>query len=365
MPDSSIMLMGGRDSNGRKNDVWRSTDNGATWTEVFIISTGQSSNQNMSAYAKNNNIAIYSIAFANDISSGGRNTLATLANSSGGKYYEADASNILDVYKAIARDLQATAGVNTNVTLYYGEIQLDYTPVSVNDSVLKYIYNPNNSTYINSYMTTDGSHPAHTPHYPYTQNQDAEWNSNPRQLNFDVGTIYLDQIWEAKYRLQLIKPGLYNIFNPESIVIFNNGTASLSFPDLYVTAIANMTNTNVTTNVLQYINVSEVTGMTGPESDLFRTFNITSVYSSRMNVTEEYYIVTYDGRRWFMGSRVLTPEEANKPRQVRYRIVDLPAGWRYLDPVAKVFDAPGPARTLPVPINPPQMNPEKIYINLT
>ncbi|MDP3396887.1 MAG: DUF3821 domain-containing protein [Methanoregula sp.] len=34
MPDGSIVLMGGVDSISRKNDIWRSTDNGATWTMV-------------------------------------------------------------------------------------------------------------------------------------------------------------------------------------------------------------------------------------------------------------------------------------------------------------------------------------------
>jgi len=34
MPDGSIVLAGGEDSTGVKNDVWRSTDNGATWTQV-------------------------------------------------------------------------------------------------------------------------------------------------------------------------------------------------------------------------------------------------------------------------------------------------------------------------------------------
>ena len=32
MPDGSIVLMGGQDITGLKNDVWRSTDNGASWT---------------------------------------------------------------------------------------------------------------------------------------------------------------------------------------------------------------------------------------------------------------------------------------------------------------------------------------------
>ena len=34
MPDGSIVLMGGLGSNGTLNDTWRSTDNGATWTQM-------------------------------------------------------------------------------------------------------------------------------------------------------------------------------------------------------------------------------------------------------------------------------------------------------------------------------------------
>ena len=34
LPDGSIVLMGGREGGDEKNDVWRSTDNGATWTQV-------------------------------------------------------------------------------------------------------------------------------------------------------------------------------------------------------------------------------------------------------------------------------------------------------------------------------------------
>ncbi len=32
LPDGSIVVMGGYDDTGNKNDVWRSTDKGATWT---------------------------------------------------------------------------------------------------------------------------------------------------------------------------------------------------------------------------------------------------------------------------------------------------------------------------------------------
>ena len=34
LPDGSIVLMGGRDATGLRNDVWRSTDQGVTWTQM-------------------------------------------------------------------------------------------------------------------------------------------------------------------------------------------------------------------------------------------------------------------------------------------------------------------------------------------
>ena len=33
-PDGSIVLMGGNSGSGYKNDVWRSTDNGYSWSQV-------------------------------------------------------------------------------------------------------------------------------------------------------------------------------------------------------------------------------------------------------------------------------------------------------------------------------------------
>ncbi len=50
MPDGSIVLMGGVDSSGTKNDVWRSTDNGATWMQV-TASAGWSTRRSHSSVA--------------------------------------------------------------------------------------------------------------------------------------------------------------------------------------------------------------------------------------------------------------------------------------------------------------------------
>ncbi len=92
-------------------------------------SGNQLTEENMSIYAKNNGIRIYSIAFADTMSSGGRKTMSVLANATGGKYYEASATNIADVYKTIAGELQDTAGVNTTMTTDFQNVNI--TGVSV------------------------------------------------------------------------------------------------------------------------------------------------------------------------------------------------------------------------------------------
>jgi hypothetical protein len=111
--------------------------------------------------------------------------------------------------------------------------------------------------------------------------------------------------------------------------------------------------------------VTEVTDLSGPESDLFRTFIITSTYTGTQLVTEQYFIVTYDGHRWLVGSRELTPTEAANPRTFRILVADLPNGWRYFDVVANVVDAPGPARFHLQPISPYDLDAGAPYIILS
>ena len=43
----------------------------------------------------------------------GKETLETLAESTGGKYYDGNAANINDIYEVIAEDLKQEAGVDT------------------------------------------------------------------------------------------------------------------------------------------------------------------------------------------------------------------------------------------------------------
>jgi hypothetical protein len=353
---------------GGGHTTWGPTAYGDLTSAYYQYSDLNATNQNMSNYAKNSGVKIYSIAFANTITSGGKTTLRTLAESTGGKYYEASATDIADVYTAIAGDLKREAGVNTGMELKYDQVEINYVTEANNDPdrALDYVYAPGYSTLMTSYYL-NGSIPSHNPAYPYTEDQSSAWDGTPRKLTFNVGTIYLNQVWETKYRLKVEKEGNINIFGPGSTITFNNGAATLTLPKTYISGIRNMTNTSVTTNVLKYTSITQDTGTPGtPESQLFITFHINSVYTGNRQLTERYYIITYDQHKYLVGTRILSPQEASQPRTFRMRIADMPAGWVEFLPVVDVEDAPGPERPVSPPtIAAPPTTPGRVYIQLS
>ena len=221
------------------------------------LGSGKFSNQNMSIYARNNNIKIYAIGYADSLSTGGRNTLRILAQGTGGKYYDATASNIQDVYEEIAGDLKEEAGVNTQVDLSFENVYVNNVSVPGSE-VFDYLYVPGISTYITSFNeTTDPIDPAL---YPYSFSQALEWQTY-HNLHFDVGTIKLGQTWEASFRLKVLKDGNINVFGPGSTIQFNNGSASLVLPETYVTAKANLSGVGIDTMPLTLSNLTCISPM--------------------------------------------------------------------------------------------------------
>ncbi len=322
---------------------------------------GETTNQNMTNYAKNNGIRLYMISFGSGLDSNAVAAMNTMASGTGGFYQNAPAGgDLAAIYTRIAGDLQTAAGVNTNMVERYDQVEVNYVTESNSGNTTSLQYVP--STLITSYWTNGTTLSG----YPSTINQMNNWNGNPRQLIFAAGTIYLNQIWEAKYMLKVIALGNINIFGPNSVISFNNGTQTLNLPKTYVSSIENMTNTNVTTYILTYTNVSQSASSSsnpGAENQ-YITFNITSTYTGLMNVTEDYYIITYDQQKHYISSRTLTPSEANRFRTFTIAIADLPAGWVSFLPVMNVQDAPGP-QVPPVQSIVHLSNPGKVYINLT
>jgi len=312
-----------------------------------------STNQNMSAYAKNNGIKIYSIAFANQITSGGKEVLQRLAETTGGKYYEASATNITDVYTAIAGELKTEAGVNTQIDLNFENIEVNYQVVAMNSTykVLDYVPSNPNSTRILHYNETATL-------LDTWVNQSDQWNDpiQPYHLKFNPGTIKLKQVWEARYTLRVLADGNINIFGPGSTIAFNNGESILYLPKTYVTGVPGMVTSGVNTSVLNLTNVtpgSDTDPSTGGE---YLKWTWDRYYTGRYNVTEEYYISVDGGMQWkFMGSDVLTPAEISANPTGEFKILKnrLPPVNILFKVVANAEDAPGPVvPPLPPPIMP-------------
>ena len=293
----------------------------------------------MSVYAKNSGIKIYTIAFANSISPGGRTVLQKLAEYTGGKYYEASATDIAEVYTAIAGDLRTEAGVNTQMDLDFEQIEVNYELVTMNDTyqVFDYISDGFTSTRIYSYNET-------TTFVDTVINQSDQWynQSNPNHLFFDVGTVRLGQVWEARYKLRVLVEGNINIFGPGSTIIFNNGESTLLLPVTLITAIPGQVTTGITPGELNLTNVSGGSDETQGGVE-YVTWTWDRHYTGVLQVTEIYQISSDGGQQWiFKGSRVLTPEEANQPGEFSILKAELPPGEILFRVVANAIDAPGP-----------------------
>jgi hypothetical protein len=220
-------------------------------------------------YAKNNGIRIYSIAFANSMSAGGKQTLETLALSTGGKYYTASASNIADVYKQIAGDLNDIAGVDAAMNLSFKNVEVNGTLVS-GASVFAYVPDTK-TTWPNATITY--------------KNQSTEWIPPEYQLHYDIGTLRINQVWQTEYRLKVNQTGLIKLFGSGSTIIFNNGNDSLTLPEVFITAVPNTTPLGLQTGT---VSVTNLIPQSGNFTDTVPvTWNL--YYSGFDTVTETYW----------------------------------------------------------------------------
>jgi hypothetical protein len=258
------------------------TDYGDLTTDYMKFSglgSGQTSNQNMSLYAKNNNIKIYSIAFSTSVSAGGKQTLQTLALGSGGKYYTASATDITDVYKQIAGDLKDVAGVNTTMAADYQNINV--TGVTLPGAqVFTYISHPTYSTRIG---WQDG--------VINVTNQSNDWETD-HKLDFTIGTIKVGQGWNTTFRLKANQSGSVDIFGSNSQVSFNGGASTLTLPHTFLTIVPQLNATSIGSKTITLKNLmitepGEITSL------LPARWNIT--YTGNKTITEQVYYSVNDG----------------------------------------------------------------------
>jgi hypothetical protein len=202
----------------------------------YKCTDGESTNQNMANYAISKNIRIYMISFASVLDPQAVSDMQYLSTTTGGFYrYAPDAAALNQIYAEIAGDLKSEAAVNTSMSLDFGNITVSNVQIDGFD-VFEYVHdpqtNPPGSTWIQKYNKTSTIIP------PYTIDDTSNWITN-KSLTFNVGTIKLNETWEANFRFKVLREGNIEIFGPSSTISFTDAQdliSTLTLPNTSVSA---------------------------------------------------------------------------------------------------------------------------------
>lgn len=197
--------------------------------EGSVSLDGQHTNQNMSVYAMsgtaNEQVRVYTIGFAQTLNTRVVQDVTILSESTGGSYvWAGNEEDLTAVYTQIAGELITEAGVNTTLALSHDNIVINMTVYQGGDL---FEYLPKTKV---SHYNTKGGEIVWVEGYPKEIDQTNDWLGNnppPYTLSFDIGTIYLHDLWKAEYQLRLIKDGTFELFGPATSVNFEGDTLTL------------------------------------------------------------------------------------------------------------------------------------------
>ena len=307
-------------------------------TSGTYCGNGQLTEQNMSIYAKDNNIRLYTLSFAMTIPDDERIALTTLANSTGGFYRHAPTQAALETfYTEIAGDLKDTAGVNATMTADFDNINVTGFAMD-GGQVYDYVYHPTDSTKI---RWQDG--------VTNVTNQSADWIAD-NKLDFSIGTIKVGQYWNATFRLKVKQGGLIEVFGNHSTVSFNGGNETLSLPQTFITVVPNLTATEIIAKkiTLENLTVTE----TGEIKALIPVMWNTN-YTGNETLTEKVYYRIDDKGAWVQFATKTHMYDPLTMEYVDYAQLDvtkLPMGSYQIRVIATASDAPDATIMLDSPV---------------
>lgn len=350
----AVIVLSDGDYNWDGDPLARNTASGHDWnpTDYGDLDTDWENypsvtDQNMALYANQSGIKIYSIAFGSTISAGGKTTLETLATSSGGKYYTASATNIANVYTQIAGELQESAGVDTQVLMDFGTITVNNQSFN-GAEVFSYVHDgvpvmAPGSTWIHKFNKTQDIIA------PYIIDQSSNWTSFKR-LDFNVGTVKINESWETTFRMKVLKDGNINVFGNGSTIKFNDsentGVDTLLLPSTYITASHNLTSTGMTMKTIDLKNL-RCTEPGEIKTLLPAAWNTSYTGNSTAGVKEQvYYSINSGPYVWFADITGIPPGETTQ--QAQLDVTQLPPGGYQIKVVATAEDAPDKISTMAI-----------------
>ncbi len=290
------------------NDVYETTQNYQTKSSWYFTNA-EDTKQNMSVYANESGIIVYSIGFTPSANYANlRFVLQTMSDATGGFYkYAPTETDLKNVYQEIAEDLKDTAGVNATMTADFENVNVTNFAMD-GDQVFDYVSHPTDSTKIN---WQDGA--------TNVTDQSADWNAD-NKLDFNIGTIKVGQSWNATFRLRVNQSGLIDVFGNHSTVSFNGGTEILNLPQTFITVVPNLSVTNITTKTITLQNLTCTE--TGEIKALIPVMWNTN-YTGNNTLTEKVYYRIDDKGPWVQFDIKTHPYDPFTMEYVEYAQLDV------------------------------------------
>jgi len=326
---------------------------------------GELTNQNMSRFAKANNIRLYTISFASELDPVAVQALQIMATNTGGFYQHApDGHQLKMIYEKIAGDLRQYAGVNTQMSLSFHNVNVTFNNVTneyPGNEVFEYNYTQGRSTSVSSWNSTmvplpdqvpatAATHPNVAPYYDgtyttynYSFDQTGNWQSN--SLYFNAGNVTVNQTWETKFLFKVLKLGNIDIFGTNSTIIFNNGEETLELPRTYITVVLNRTSSGINATTLDISNL-RLLGSGTIKDFIPLAWEIS--YGGNQTVTERISYSSDGGLTWVL----FDTNYIDKTVTTDYSSLDvrlLPPGVYYIRVDASAPDAPSDREQIMAP----------------
>jgi len=303
---AAIITLGDSDYKFDKNDMWNPSK---SELPAIVQETWGSDN---------NQIRVYTIQYVS--AQGGCGTgdskvlaMKTLADNAGGIPFCCTNKDEVDLaLDKIKQNLSTIAGVNTQMTLDFSNVQINSTTYNgtmtggqVFDYVTKNAGLP--GQYINhtksnvdkdgrtSIIWTDGNQSV--------VDQSDNWTAaNNYQLKFNIGTIRIDETWETTFRLNVTKEGLIQLFGPGSTITYTGGgDGKLSLPATYITSL------NATTPIGLGSGTLELSNLVVPDT-------VTDSIPVQWNISYSGFVVatetisySYNNKPWVISATRIIP----------------------------------------------------------
>lgn len=201
---------------GNPSNQWIAFPCGGPYTGHWTIANSQSDWQNMSNYARDNNIKIFVVSYTDSVSADRQRELDTLAQGTGGFHrHAATEQDLIDIYAEIGEVLRKEAAVNATANMNFTQVRLNNITYP-GSAVFDYVPRPNASTVEHRWNSSPSSD------WYHNWSQQDDWQDYI--LSFNIGTLWIGDTWLANFTLKVNRTGIISFpYSPSDVSFEGTG----------------------------------------------------------------------------------------------------------------------------------------------